>query len=138
LDGTLADITHRLHFLQGKKDYDGFYQACVDDKPIEEMINLAWALKAADGEIWITSGRNEQVMAETAYWLDVYGVPHEALLMRHYNDYRSDDIIKQEMLDNMLDVDRERISMVFDDRERVVAMWRRNGLRCLQVALGDF
>lgn len=33
---------------------------------------------------------------------------------------------------------RERIAMVFDDRDKVVAMWRRQGLTCLQVAPGDF
>jgi hypothetical protein len=38
-DGTLADITHRLHFIQGEhKDWPAFYRACVDDTPIMPMI----------------------------------------------------------------------------------------------------
>jgi len=28
--------------------------------------------------------------------------------------------------------------MVFDDRNSVVDMWRENGVRCMQVAPGDF
>lgn len=31
-----------------------------------------------------------------------------------------------------------RLVMTFDDRDRVVAMWRRNGVVCAQVAPGDF
>jgi hypothetical protein len=27
---------------------------------------------------------------------------------------------------------------VFDDRDKVVAMWRRNGVACFQVAEGNF
>jgi len=29
-------------------------------------------------------------------------------------------------------------SVVFDDRDRVVKMWRENGIRCFQVAEGNF
>ena len=28
--------------------------------------------------------------------------------------------------------------LAFEDRERVVDMWRRNGIQCCQVAPGDF
>ena len=31
-----------------------------------------------------------------------------------------------------------RILCVFDDRTKVVNMWRENGLSCFQVAPGDF
>ena len=27
---------------------------------------------------------------------------------------------------------------VYDDRNKVVAMWREEGIQCFQVALGDF
>jgi hypothetical protein len=35
-------------------------------------------------------------------------------------------------------IDRERLVGAFDDRQRVVDMWRRNGITCFQVAPGDF
>lgn len=36
LDGTLALIEHRLHFIQGpKKDWRGFFGAVGDDSPNE-------------------------------------------------------------------------------------------------------
>lgn len=139
LDGTLADMTHRLHFVKnGNKNWHSFYHACVDDQPISEMIHLLRVLKASGSEIWIVSGRSDEVMAETAYWFDSYSVPYDVLLMRTQGDYRPDNLVKQEMLDNMLDVDRNRVVMAFDDRSRVVDMWRANGIRCLQVTPGDF
>lgn len=38
----------------------------------------------------------------------------------------------------MLLVDRDRLVAVFDDRARVVRMWRKAGITCFQVAPGDF
>lgn len=41
IDGTLADLSHRLHFIQKKPaDWDGFFAACSDDAPIPEVIEL--------------------------------------------------------------------------------------------------
>ena len=59
------------------------------------------------------------------------------MLMRRTKDYRSDDIVKKEMLDEMRAIGYNP-TLVFDDRDRVVKMWRENGLRCFQVAEGDF
>lgn len=141
LDGTLANLEHRLHHISdGNKDWDAFYDACIDDEPIHEVIMLAKSLAgyAEGAEIWIVSGRSDRVMEQTALWLQMHHVPHHALIMRRDGDFRPDHEIKQEMLDNMLDVDRARIEMAFDDRDRVVAMWRANSIRCLQVAPGAF
>ena len=42
LDGTLADIDHRLHFIQnGNKQWDEFYAACPNDGPKPAIIELA-------------------------------------------------------------------------------------------------
>lgn len=38
IDRTLSDCQHRLHFTNGeRKDWDTFYSALEDDKPIEQM-----------------------------------------------------------------------------------------------------
>jgi FMN phosphatase YigB (HAD superfamily) len=142
LDGTLADLTHRLHFIDRDSptspDWQGFFEACINDKPIFEMIGLARKLKQSGCEIWIVSGRSDQVREETICWLNAHCVPHDVLLMRSEGDYRPDYKIKQEMLDNMLDQDRDRIMMTLDDRDQVVQMWRSNDILCLQVAPGNF
>ncbi len=63
------------------------------------------------------------------------------LHMREDGDFRKDSIIKEEILnkylkDNNLKVDD--IAFVVDDRKKVVDMWRRRGITCLQCAEGHF
>ena len=57
--------------------------------------------------------------------------------MRSSKDFRPDNEIKQEIYDNEI-LGKFNIEIVLDDRDRVVDMWRENGLRVLQVAEGDF
>jgi hypothetical protein len=85
--------------------------------------------------------------ALTEKWLDRHlwidekgrhaGVKHTALYMRADEDYRANDLVKEELLDCVL-ADGYRPTLVFDYRDRVVAMWQRRGLICCQVAEGDF
>jgi len=45
IDGTLADCTHRLHFIQGEtKDWEAFFAAAKYDRAINEMINFCITL----------------------------------------------------------------------------------------------
>ena len=53
-----------------------------------------------------------------------------------YWHYMADNKIKQHWLDTL--VDKDDIFAVFDDRQQVVDMWRKNGLTCFQVADGNF
>lgn len=137
LDGTLADITHRLHFIQNKpKDWPAFFRACVDDKPIWPLIVIAQRLMFTNVvEIW--SGRSDMVRTETAKWLDDHGMGMRgSLRMRRDGDYRADHIVKSEWLESL---PRELWpDLVFDDRQQVVDMWRAHGIICCQVAPGDF
>jgi hypothetical protein len=50
-----------------------------------------------------------------------------------------DDKLKQFWLDDLFpELDKNNILCIFDDRQKVVDMWRKNGLICFQVAPGDF
>lgn len=143
LDGTLADQTHRRHFLD-KNDWESYFDSCPEDSPIQPVIDILYGLYWSGADIWVFSGRSDRVREQTLTWLDWHTClsrnrfNDNQLVMRRAGDTRPDDVIKQEMLDNMLLCDRERLVAVFDDRDRVVAMWRRNGIQCLQVAPGDF
>jgi hypothetical protein len=48
-----------------------------------------------------------------------------------------DDKLKKGWLDDLFP-DKTNILCVFDDRDKVVEMWRDNDLTCMQVAPGDF
>lgn len=139
LDGTLADIEHRVHHIQGeKKDWRAFFSACVDDKPIASTINVMVALMQAGCEVWLWTGRSGEVATSTREWLAKHAHMPHAIRMRAQGDYRADHIIKKEWLDNLHPEDRERVMGVFEDRDAVVQMWRECGLTCYQVAPGNF
>lgn len=135
LDGTLALIDHRRHLVEGeKKDWDAFYKACVHDQPNQAVIDL---LKVCHERyaVYIFSGRSDAVRVETEEWLRKHGVRHYRLWMRKDGDYTPDDILKRKWLH---EVGAENVAFTVDDRDKVVKMWRDEGLTCFQVAPGDF
>ena len=158
LDGTLSDGKHREHFITGEtKDWDAYFAACDEDQPICHVLEVLDAL-ASEGshEIEIWSGRGEgpngSVRDKTLAWLErqCVGIANEGgttilpivivanrLLMRGYDDYRPDVELKRGWLETARGEGRAP-DLVFDDRDKVVAMWRAEGIPCFQVAPGDF
>lgn len=138
LDGTLADIGHRMPLVAGKrKQWNEFFLGCVDDKPIEPVIEMCNLLYRTGYRIRILSGRSAIVHTQTVEWLRQQGVHYHTLTMRPQDDRRPDHELKGIWLD-ALRAEEEDILCVFDDRASVVKMWRRRGLTCLQVAEGEY
>jgi hypothetical protein len=135
IDGTLADGSHRQHLIRGpgKKNWPAYQKLAYDDAPHWPVIG---ALRAY-GEVnnmttFIVSGRGEQEREVTEKWLNdkahIGRSYYHSLFMRPARDSRPDTEIKEEIL-------RQKImplgywpQAVFDDRPRVVAMWRSLGI----------
>jgi len=149
LDGTLADLNHRLHYIKNddgtmkprkERDWDGFNKACVDDAPYEdviEILNSFCRAKLLGGRtFYILSGRNDVVRAETVQWLQKHvrgDCDYDThLIMRKADDRRPDTEVKLEMV-RELGLTPDDVLCILDDRQCVVDMWRENGFRCLQV-----
>ena len=145
LDGTLADLQHGAHIVDEKHHrnrWRRFHPACDRDIPIRHAIHTMELLRRF-ADIWIFSGRSEEVRGETVAWLMQNTSFSESeleriLTMRQEGDHRADDIVKREWLDGLQEDDRKRLVAAFDDRDKVVAMWRAAGIPCYQVARGDF
>jgi len=120
------------------QDWDAFYQACDKDYPVYATINTLRKLEAAGAEIWIFSGRSDVVRSKTEMWLAKAGIIYSWLQMRSAGDYTKDDELKLEWYNNMLQEDVDRLVAVFEDRDRMVRMWRSINVPCFQVAPGDF
>ena len=130
IDGTIADLTHRLHYVTTKpKNWPAFNKAISSDVPIWQVIEILFSLKNDGRRIILCSGRSEDSRQDTIDWLIDYGIwdKVDSLYMRKSKDYRADNIIKEELLDQIL-IDGFVPMLVFDDRKRVVDMWRRRGL----------
>ncbi len=136
LDGTLADLAHRRCFVErDPKDWRAFFAACVDDAPIAHTIELLLRLWNAGNRVEIWSGRSDEVRAETEAWLAAQSImPTLLTRMRRAGDHKPDDVLKREFLADCV----VRPTLIFDDRKRVVDMWRAEGIPCFQVADGDF
>jgi len=145
LDGTLALIDDRRALAtkdNGKMDWDVFFDPKnIDlDLPNHGVIAMAQTLKAAGHRIIIFSGRSKGTKDATKAWLDKFDVPCDILKMRPTSKdfmFMPDDKLKQMWLDKLF-TDKSDIICVFDDRQKVVDMWRDNGLTCMQVAPGNF
>ncbi len=126
-----------------KPDWDSFHKACVDDTVNENIQDIFLAMKdfyrveryvdRMSVEIW--SGRSDSVRVETIVWLTQNGLHPDELRMRPHGDHCPDTELKKRWLD---EVGKENVLMVFDDRDRLVEMWRDEGITCLQVAEGNF
>lgn len=146
LDGTIADISHRRHIIEtdtrDSSKWRRFYSACDKDTPNAPVIRVMESLRLF-ADIWIFSGRSSEVRGKTEEWLRHHTSLtnfdlETCLMMRDEGDYTPDDQLKELWVKAMLIDDRRRLVAAFDDRDRVVQMWRRNGITCFQVAEGDF
>lgn len=139
IDGTLADCSQRLHFIQQEKpDWESFYKDCMNDKPIAPVVELAYTLSMFYSKLIFVTGRPEKYMFETTEWLcDQFNADTVTLFMRKDGDHRPDYIVKKEIYEENIK-DYYPIDGVFEDRKQCVDMWRSLGLTCYQVADGNY
>ena len=157
LDGTLADLTHRLYLIQNplrnensdeivekgpefikkyqnwKPDWPSFYRSSVNDSPKQWVIDLL-NLVRKQGEVLILSGRSDEVKGYTTDWLHDKGVLYDYLVMREAGSHEPDDKLKATMLDDFLKDKDFKVQFIVDDRQRVINMWLEKGYQVLQIA----
>lgn len=135
IDGTLLDNSHRRHFVeQSPKDWKSYNAAMALDVQNEPIVALCGMAYVCGYKIVICTGREEVYRKVTEGSLRFH---YDHLFMRKTKDYRADEIIKSEILNQILAMGYEPLFIV-DDRSSVVKMWRSRGYTCLQCAEGNF
>ena len=130
IDGVLADVRHRLHFVESRpKRWHAFFAAAEADGLLAEGAALLRSLSATH-EVRYLTGRPERLRAVTEAWLRDYTLPSEPLAMRPARDRRPSRVFKRDQLTAWLAEDR-RIELVVDDDPQVVAMVEDLGLPVL-------
>ena len=141
IDGTLMDIEHRRHFVSdGNNDWKSFLDPRImeKDSPNWPVVNMAVLLNAGvANRVIMVSARNERHREVTERQMEAVGLGNCFLFLRPDDDFRSDDQFKLDVLNELRSQDMTP-DLVFDDRNRVVEMWRSEGIPCFQVAEGDF
>lgn len=129
LDGVLADVRHRLGFVQRRpKDWDAFFAGAPGDALLPEGEAVARRL-AEDHEVVYLTGRPERCRADTLAWLERHDLPAGRLLMRRATDRRPSHQYKVEALRRLA---RERpVDVLVDDDGAVVSAARKAGFMVL-------
>lgn len=129
-------------------DIDGTLALMGDRSPFEwhkvglDTLNLPvfWTLNRLrrDLKVILLSGRDSICREQTEQWLEANGLMGLELYMRPKGDMRKDSIVKKELYYKYIAPFHD-VTAVFDDRNQVVDMWRKDlGISCFQVAEGDF
>ncbi|AAN12777.1 polynucleotide kinase [Mycobacterium phage Omega] len=142
IDGTVSRNVSRSH-------YD--YTKVLEDEVHEE---IAWLVRVLfqlryfthgqeEPEIIFMSGRDHTCYDDTVAWLNQHDIPFDRLIMRpadakdECGNKLPDYLVKYRLFNEHIR-DKFDVLFVLDDRQQVVDMWRKLGLKCLQVAPGDF
>ena len=130
LDGVLADVRHRLHFVERRpKDWNGFFAAAPDDPLLEEGRAVVAELEPGHEVVYLT-GRPERCRRDTMNWLRRYGLPEGRLIMRRGGDFRPARVTKVELLRELATI--RPVAVLVDDDPHVCAAARAAGFTVFQ------
>lgn len=130
IDGTLALATSR-----GPYDTSRYLTDELEHR-LQRLVNdLASAYEPY--QVIVLTGRDAAHQDTLEEWLEREHVRWDEIYMRPRGDSRRDNVVKLDLF-NAHVRDRFNVIAAFDDRDRVVRLWRRLGLLTLQVADGNF
>jgi hypothetical protein len=124
-------------------NWAAFEDACHMDPPNVPVIKTFNQLYTIGAELLIWSARHETVRVKSVLWLSRHtGIQahmiEQMLKMRPADESMPDEQLKRKWLHAMQKSQRARLTAVFDDRKKVVDMYRKAGVTVFQVAPGDF
>ena len=136
VDGVLADVRHRLRFVERRpKDWDAFFDAAVDDPPLAHGVALARE-SALECEVVYVTGRPERCRADTLAWFARHDLPEGRLSMRRRRDFRPARVAKLDLLRAM--AAERTVAVVVDDDLQVCQAYEDAGFPVLRALwMGD-
>jgi hypothetical protein len=137
IDGVLSDAAGRQHFIEsGRRDWHAFFEACGDDKVIEEIATLLELLDSSLAVILLT-GRPQRVQPQTLAWLERYGLRWDLLVMRSRGDYVQVTSFKQTVVGE-LRAHGFDLRLAFEDDPSNHAMYVAAGVPCVYIHSGYY
>ncbi|ALY08413.1 polynucleotide kinase [Arthrobacter phage Thunderclap] len=130
----IFDIDGTLAIMGDRGPYDGHL---VHLDTVEENVATVLDLLEQNYYIYIVTGRDEKYRYITEKWLSDAGIVYDKLLMRPTQPdgekKTEDSIVKYRLFQEHIAPERPRIMGVFDDRHRVLRMWRKLGLTTFHI-----
>lgn len=127
MDGTLCDVTSiRHHVLTRPKNFDAFHHGSIFCPPNDWVADELRAHAVAGRRIIVVTAREEKWRTLTANWLAHNRIFWDQLLMRPTGDFRSDVLIKGEILAVL----RKSYDIVhaYDDNPAIIDLWESEGI----------
>ena len=136
-EAVIVDIDGTMATMKDRSPYD--WMRVGEDEPVQAVIDAVKAAHAYGARIIFMSGRDASCRYITVGWLRQHVGPDMPfkLFMRAEGDNRKDDIVKYELFNEHVR-NKYHVKYVLDDRDQVVAMWRKLGLPTFQVEYGNF
>jgi hypothetical protein len=116
IDGVVADVRHRLHYLERRRSWSGFFNAAGHDGLLPEGAQLVADLAREHEIVWLT-GRPEWLRGTTEDWLVRHGLPDGEVHLRPHGDYRP---AAQYKLSTLRRLAPRGIAAVIDDDDEVI------------------
>ena len=131
IDGTIANNDHRQHFLEGKKDWEGFFSELVNDLPIQIIIDKVIQEQVNGKEIVFLTGRPERYRYSTTLWLKEHFDFEFKLLMRNDGDQRNKLEIKRIIFSENFEANE--IAFCFENDIDLITQWKNLGIKTIDV-----
>lgn len=139
LDGTLA-------YPNGRGWFD--YKDVIFDLVDKEVARALFLYKERGFKIIIVTARENKtfdgpiyncinVQELTELWLKENNIHYDVIFLRDEFDNRKDAPVKLDIFNNHIR-ENYQVNLVFDDRNKVVELWRNLGIKCFQVQNGDY
>lgn len=136
----IYDIDGTVSITGNRNPYDAS-KALEVDKPNKTVIDVILSyFHHTNTSLFAMTGREEKHRKVTSDFIckkTPLGEVTLNLFMRKDGDYRGDEIVKKELYEKYIK-GKFNVLVVFDDRNKVVDMWRKEGIHCFQVEPGDF
>jgi len=118
IDGVVADVRHRLKYVEQKpKNWFAFFAAAKKDPTHPRGVELVRQY-AEDHEIIYVTGRPKHLRSDTEAWLDLHDIGGHRLIMRPGGDRRPAAVVKVEILQTLSQ--GRQVAVVVDDDEKVM------------------
>ncbi len=136
IDGVLADVRHRLHFVHSRpKRWGAFFAAAGADPLLPQGAALLHSLDGTH-QIRYLTGRPERLRRVTSDWLARHELPEAPLTMRPNADRRPALVFKRDRLRAWVAEGCE-IALLVDDDPQVAQMASQLGLAVLLASWQD-
>jgi len=128
IDGTLCDNRSIIHMLDGTavRDYDGYHIKSIDLPVHPDVLKIAQQARMEGLAIIVVTARPDLYQQVTYDWLLKNNIPMDELHMRRSTDFRSDDLAKKDILNDI----RKRYDVVHavDDNPLNVALFKAENI----------